>query len=82
MSKLIGGLAGAEVSCADTMGADKAQATMAEISIEVFMVVFPLGLNKFMFSLLATTGSQGLPRAQGNGSAIEPTVNRRNNAPV
>jgi hypothetical protein len=54
-------LAGAGFSCADTMGADRAQATIAEISIEVFIAVFPLGLNEFMFSLPETTGSQGLP---------------------
>jgi len=58
---LIAGLAGADFSCADTMGADRAQATIAGISIEVFIAVFPLGLNNFMFPLLATTGSQGLP---------------------
>jgi hypothetical protein len=61
MSMLIAGLAGADLSCADTMGADRAQATIAEISIEVFIAVFPLGLRKVMFPLLATTGRQGLP---------------------
>ena len=61
MSMLIAGLAGADFSCADTIGADSAQAAIAAtISIEVFMAVFPSGLNKFMFPLLATTGSQGL----------------------
>jgi hypothetical protein len=79
---LIAGLAGADFSCADTMGADRAQATIVEISIEVFIAVFPLGLNGFMFLLPAIAGSQGLPCAQGNGSANKLTVNRRNNAPV
>jgi hypothetical protein len=43
---LIAGLAGADLSCADTMGADRAQATNEEISIDVFIAVFPSGLSK------------------------------------
>jgi len=43
---LIAGLAGADFSCADTTGADKAQATIAEISIEIFIAVFLSGLNE------------------------------------
>jgi len=39
---LIAGFAGAGFSCADTMGADKVQETIAEISIDVFMAFFPL----------------------------------------
>jgi hypothetical protein len=61
MSMFIAGLTGAGISCADRTGADKAQATIAATRIEVFMVVFPLGLNKFMIASLATAGSQGLP---------------------
>jgi hypothetical protein len=57
----IAGLAGAGLSCADTMGADKAQATIAEIMIEVFMAVFPLGLNNFEFPSLEFSGRQGWP---------------------
>jgi hypothetical protein len=61
MPMLIAGLAGAGLSRADAISADGAPATIAESSIEVFIVVFPLGLNKFMFPLPATTGRQGLP---------------------
>jgi hypothetical protein len=43
---LIAGLAGADFSCADTIGADRAQATNVDINIEVFMAVFPSGLSK------------------------------------
>src|SRR5665647_1771621 len=56
MPMLIAGLADAGLSCADTIGADRAPATTAETSIAVFILVFPLGLNKFMFPLLASTG--------------------------
>jgi len=49
------------------MGADKAQAANAEISIEVFMVVFPSGLNEFVNALPGTAGSQGLRGTRGNG---------------
>jgi hypothetical protein len=69
MSMLIAGLAGADFSCADTIGADKAQATIAEISIEVFIAIFPSGLNENKLLLLATVGSQELPSGQRNGSA-------------
>jgi hypothetical protein len=58
---LIAGLAGADFSCADTIGADRAQATIAATSIEVFIAVFPSGLNEFKLLLLATAGNQGLP---------------------
>jgi hypothetical protein len=61
MPMLIAGLAGAGFFCADTIGAGGAQATIAEISIEVFIVVFRLGLNKFTFSLPTATGRQGSP---------------------
>src|ERR1035437_508035 len=57
---LIAGLAGADFFCTDTIGPDGAPATIAETSIGVFIMVFPLGLNKFMLPLLASTGSQGL----------------------
>ncbi|WP_232073637.1 hypothetical protein [Variovorax sp. RA8] len=40
MSMFIAGLAGAGFSCADAIGADKAQAMIAEINIEVFMAIF------------------------------------------
>jgi hypothetical protein len=53
----IAGLAGADFFCADTIGADGAQATIAETNIGVFIVVFPLGLNKYLFPLLVSTGS-------------------------
>jgi hypothetical protein len=43
---LIAGLVGADLSCADTMGADRAQATNVDISIEVFIAMFPSGLSK------------------------------------
>jgi hypothetical protein len=55
----IAGPPGAVLSCADTMGADKAQATIADISIEVFMVVFPFGLKKIHASV---TGDYRQPR--------------------
>jgi hypothetical protein len=58
----IAGLPGADFFGADTIGADGAPVTIAETSIGVFIVVFPSGLNKFMFPLLASTGSQGLRR--------------------
>jgi hypothetical protein len=61
LSMLIAGLAGADFLCADTIGADGAQSTIAESSIGVFILVFPLGLNKFIFPLRAGTGSRGLP---------------------
>jgi hypothetical protein len=61
MSMLIAGLAGADFSCADTMGADRAQATIVATSIEVFMAVFPLGLNEFKLLLLATADSEDCP---------------------
>jgi hypothetical protein len=61
LSMPIAGLPGADFFGADTIGADGAQATIAETSIGVFIAVFPLGLNKFTFPLLANTGSQGLP---------------------
>jgi hypothetical protein len=44
---LIAGLAGADFSCADTTGADNAQAAIAATSIEVFITVVPSGLIKF-----------------------------------
>ncbi|MFS8084256.1 MAG: hypothetical protein ACMG6H_01365 [Acidobacteriota bacterium] len=72
----IGGL------CADTVGADRAQAAIAATSIELFILIFPSRLNELMLPLLVTTGSNDLPRAQGYGSANKLTVNRRNNAPV
>src|SRR5450759_597335 len=62
MPMLIAGLAGADFLCADTIGADGAQTTISETSIGIFILVFPFGLNKFMFPLLATAGSQGLRR--------------------
>jgi hypothetical protein len=55
----IAGPPGADLSCADTMGADRAQATIAEISIEVFMVVFPFGLKKIH---VPVTGDYWQPR--------------------
>jgi hypothetical protein len=36
------GSAGADISCAVTTGADRAQVTIAAASIEVFIVIFPL----------------------------------------
>jgi hypothetical protein len=57
----IAGLAGADFSCADTIGADRAQATIAATSIEVFIAVFPSGLNKFKLLLLAIAGSENRP---------------------
>jgi hypothetical protein len=57
----IAGLAGTGFSWANAIGADKAQATNAEISIEGFIMVFLLKLNSFMFPLLAITGTQELP---------------------
>jgi hypothetical protein len=33
--------AGADISCADTIGADRALAMSAAASIEVFIVIFP-----------------------------------------
>jgi hypothetical protein len=57
MSMLIAGLAGADFSCADTIGAEIAQATIAAASIEVFIVAFRLGLIERGFPLLATAGS-------------------------
>jgi hypothetical protein len=51
LSMPIAGLAGAEFFCADTIGADGAQATIAEISIGVFIVVFPLGLTTIHVSV-------------------------------
>jgi hypothetical protein len=42
---LIADPAGADISCADTMGADRAQATIAAASIDVFIVIFPYGVE-------------------------------------
>jgi hypothetical protein len=43
--------AGADITCADTIDAGRAQAAIAAASIEVFIVIFPcIDLNKFMFS--------------------------------
>jgi len=58
---LIAGLAGADFSCADTIGADTAQATIAATNIELFIVVFPSGLNEFKLLLSTTAGSEDCP---------------------
>jgi hypothetical protein len=56
MPTLIAGLAGADLFCAETIGADGTLVTIAAADIGVFTVVFPLGLNKFMFPLPVTAG--------------------------
>jgi hypothetical protein len=61
MSMFIGGLAGVDFCCADTIGADRARAMIPDMSIGVFILVFLIGLNKFTFPLLAGVGDQGLP---------------------
>lgn len=52
MFMFIVGLAGVDFSCTDAIGVDRASATIEEISAAVFIVVFPLGLNKCMLPLL------------------------------
>jgi hypothetical protein len=41
----IAGLSGAALSCADAKGADRAQAAIAAISMDVFILAFPSILN-------------------------------------
>jgi len=80
---LIAGLAGAALSCAETTGAARAQATMVATSIAVFILVFPSGLNESMVPSLAKIGSNDFARAPGNGSANELTADQQQtNAPA
>lgn len=66
MPMFIVGLAGVDFSCADAIGVDRASATIEEISAGVFIVLFPLGLNKCMLPLLVAkvyaAGHRGLCR--------------------
>src|ERR1035437_4030631 len=56
MSMLIAGLVGGAFSCADTIGADRAQAMNAVIRTEDFILIFPIGLHTFLSPLLLSTG--------------------------